>query len=65
MKVDINKAFILAAYHPVTTEYDNYKKAEIFINSLDEINLPVIIMWPNADGGSNEIAKCYRKYREK
>ena len=63
--ININNDFILASFHPVTTEADNYLNAEILLKTLIKINIPTIILWPNADGGSNIISKCYRKYREK
>lgn len=63
--IDINNDFILTSFHPVTTETNNYLNAEILLKTLIKINLPTIILWPNADGGSNIISKCYRKYREK
>ena len=63
--IKLYKDFILASFHPVTTENDNYKNAKILIETLSKIGMQTIILWPNADGGSNEIAKCYRTFREK
>ena len=65
-KIDINKPFIILSYHPVTTEFNEVQKqTKIILDCVDRINLPVIILWPNADAGSSQIAKIIRIYREK
>lgn len=63
--INLKKDFILTSFHPVTTENNNYKNAEILIKALSKIGMQTIILWPNSDGGSDEIAKCYRVFREK
>jgi UDP-hydrolysing UDP-N-acetyl-D-glucosamine 2-epimerase len=58
--------FILVSYHPVTTEFGmNRHYAEELLAALQEINMPTIMLWPNADAGSDEISKAVRVYREK
>ena len=57
--------FILVSYHPVTTEFGmNRKYTEILLQALDELNMHVIMLWPNADAGSDEISKAIRVFRE-
>ena len=35
------------------------------LEAVREAALPVIILWPNADAGSDDISKGIRKWREK
>lgn len=67
---DINNDFILVSQHPVTSEFG---KGEEQINetllALSELqksysNTYIIMLWPNADAGSDEIARGIRKFRE-
>ncbi len=64
-KIDFNKEFILLSYHPVTTEFgSNYEQISNVFEVLKRINMQSIILWPNSDAGSSEIAKFYRIFRE-
>lgn len=64
--IDIDKPFILVSQHPVTTEYS---KSELqmmqTLIAIEKLNIQTIILWPNADAGSNDISKGIRKWREK
>ncbi|MFO0945999.1 MAG: UDP-N-acetylglucosamine 2-epimerase, partial [Planctomycetota bacterium] len=63
--LDLSKPFLLVMQHPVTTEYPNgLKQIHETIMALEELKMPTIMLWPNADAGSNEIAKGMRVYRE-
>ena len=65
-KFDLNKPFIIVSQHPVTTEYGNGEfQIESTLKAIRNINLPAIVLWPNADAGSDDIAKGIRKWREK
>ena len=35
------------------------------MSALEEINLPTIMLWPNADAGGDDISKGIRSYRER
>lgn len=64
-KLNINEPFILLSQHPVTTEYGSGE--EQILNSLRAIKdagLPAIVLWPNADAGSEDISRGIRKFRE-
>jgi len=64
--VDINKPFILVSQHPVTTEYGNGEsQIEMTLNAVKRTGYPFIVLWPNADAGSDDISRGIRKYREK
>ena len=57
--------FILAMLHPVTTEYGtNRNNVETLLHALSQTGMPVIMLWPNADAGTDEISKGIRTYRE-
>lgn len=57
--------FLLVSFHPVTTEYGtNGQYVVEILAALQNIGLKVIMLWPNADAGSGEIAKQIRVYRE-
>ncbi len=65
-KIDINKPFLLVSQHPVTTEYGNGEsQIEITLNAVRKTGYPSIVLWPNADAGSDDIARGIRKYRLK
>ncbi len=65
-KFDLNKPFIMVSQHPVTTEYgDGELQIESTLKAVRDINLPAIVLWPNADAGSEDIARGIRKWREK
>lgn len=58
--------FLLVAQHPVTTEYgDNREHMRATLAALLSLRMPTIMLWPNADAGSDEISKEIRTFREK
>ena len=58
--------FLLVSQHPVTTEFGNNRIAiEETLYALKELAMPTIMLWPNADAGSDEISKGIRSFREK
>ncbi len=63
--VDINKPFILVSQHPVTTEYgDGSQQITTTLEAIKELKLPAIVLWPNSDAGSEDIARGIRIWRE-
>lgn len=64
--IDFSKPFILMSQHPVTTEYGlgEGQIAET-LSAVLNAGLPVVGLWPNADAGSEDIARGIRKFREK
>ncbi|WP_210772250.1 UDP-N-acetylglucosamine 2-epimerase [Pseudodesulfovibrio sp. zrk46] len=63
---DIEKEpFLLVSHHPVTTEYgSNRQQVESVLYALEELQMPVIMIWPNVDAGSDEVSKGIRTFRE-
>ncbi len=57
--------FLLVSHHPVTTEYgQNKAHMDEILGALSELKMPTIMIWPNADAGSDEISKAIRIFRE-
>jgi len=57
--------FLLVVQHPVTTEFGkNREHIRKTLMALKEIEMPTIMLWPNADAGSDEISKEIRTFRE-
>lgn len=62
---EFNKPFILALFHPVTTEFSNIKKQiNIFSSAINMLEKQVVWLWPNIDAGTDEISKTLRRFRE-
>ncbi len=65
-QIDYEKPFIIFSYHPVTTEYVDIKnQIDLLLSCINDLDIQSIIIWPNADAGSGEIAKMIRIYRER
>jgi UDP-hydrolysing UDP-N-acetyl-D-glucosamine 2-epimerase len=65
-RFDLSKPFLLVSQHPVTTEYGlGEKQITETLEAVRESGLPAIILWPNADAGSEDISRGIRKWREK
>lgn len=64
-QLDFTKPYIIVMQHPVTTEYgDGQKHISETLAAVDALNMQTIVMWPNADAGSDDIARGIRKFRE-
>lgn len=65
-KYDLNlhNGFVLGVMHPVTEEANlAADQAKIFIEALNEITLPKIIILPNNDAGSDGVKYAINNYR--
>lgn len=62
---DLSEPFLLVSQHPVTTEYGEAKQQIIkTIRACVRTGLNIIILWPNADAGTEGISTGIREYRE-
>lgn len=63
--MDISKPFLLVSQHPVTTEY-GHTEEQIgeTLAAVRASGLQAIVLWPNADAGSEDLARGIRKARE-
>lgn len=65
-RVDLNQPFVLLSQHPVTTEYGaGEAQINASLQAITESGLPAIVLWPNSDAGSEDIARGMRKFRER
>jgi UDP-hydrolysing UDP-N-acetyl-D-glucosamine 2-epimerase len=63
---DLEQPFLLLSQHPVTTEYGaGERQIAATLQAIRELGVPTIALWPNADAGSDDIARGMRKFREK
>jgi UDP-hydrolysing UDP-N-acetyl-D-glucosamine 2-epimerase len=61
----LDEPFLLVSQHPVTTEYgDGERQITETLKAVQDVALPAIVLWPNADAGSEQIARGIRKFRE-
>ena len=63
--VDTGKPFLLVTQHPVTTEFgESEHQITETLMALRDLDLPAIMLWPNVDAGSDDVARGMRKFRE-
>ncbi len=64
-KFDLSEPFILVSQHSVTTEYTDAKEQITeTIKACMRTGKNIIMLWPNADAGSEGISTGIRRYRE-
>jgi UDP-hydrolysing UDP-N-acetyl-D-glucosamine 2-epimerase len=62
---DFEQPFLIVSQHPVTTEYgDGKRQITQTLKAVQELDLPAIVLWPNADAGAEHIAGGIRAFRE-
>lgn len=65
-RFDLRKPFVILSQHPVTTEYgEGERQIHESLMAIHELDVPCIALWPNADAGSEDIARGMRKFRER
>jgi UDP-hydrolysing UDP-N-acetyl-D-glucosamine 2-epimerase len=63
---DIHQPFLLVSQHPVTTEFGvGAGHMTETIQAVFETGLPAIVLWPNPDAGSGDVAHAIRHFRER
>ena len=67
-ELDVFKPYVMVLQHPVTTEYgEGLRQIETTLKAVDRLGrqgIQVIWLWPNADAGSDDVAKGLRVFRE-
>ena len=64
--LDLSEPFLLVSQHPVTTEYgEGERQITATLSAVRELGLQAIVLWPNADAGSEDVARGIRKWRER
>jgi UDP-hydrolysing UDP-N-acetyl-D-glucosamine 2-epimerase len=65
-QINLDEPFLLVSQHPVTTEFgDGERQISETLMALHELKMPTIMLWPNVDAGSEDIARGMRKFRER
>ena len=65
-RLNFDQPFVLVSQHPVTTEYGaGEAQITMTLQAVRDLELPAIVLWPNADAGSDDIARGIRKWRER
>jgi UDP-hydrolysing UDP-N-acetyl-D-glucosamine 2-epimerase len=65
-RFSIEEPFVLVSQHPVTTEFGTGEaQITMTLEAVREQGLAAIVLWPNADAGSDDIARGIRKWRER
>lgn len=62
---DLSQPFVMVSQHPVTTEYGaGDRQITATLEAVEEVGLPALVFWPNADAGSEDVARGIRRFRE-
>lgn len=62
----LDEPFLMVSQHPVTTEYGSGEdQIMATLEAAEQVALPAVVLWPNADAGSEDIARGMRKWRER
>lgn len=63
--IDFSKPYILMSQHPETTSYgQSLNQVKEILKALNERPEQKIVIWPNIDAGSNDLAKGIRMFKE-
>ena len=63
--IDPDAPFVIVSQHAVTTEYGE-GRAQMMetLIAVSRLGLPAIVLWPNPDAGSGQVAESIRVFRE-
>ncbi|CAN7457078.1 UDP-N-acetylglucosamine 2-epimerase [Polaromonas sp. LjRoot131] len=62
---DVKGDFLLVSQHPVTGEYGSgERQVAATLGACLELGMQTLVLWPNADAGSEDVARGIRKFRE-
>jgi UDP-hydrolysing UDP-N-acetyl-D-glucosamine 2-epimerase len=65
-RIDVSRPFLLAIFHPTTTEYGAERsQMEELLSALDTLKMQTILLWPNIDAGADHISKAVRLFRDR
>lgn len=65
MPIDFTKPYLLALFHPVTTDYGHQEdQMQEVLTVIERLGTQTVMLWPNIDAGSDRIAKAIRRFRE-
>lgn len=62
---DVSSDFLLVSQHPVTGEYGRgEQQIAATLGACLELGMQTLVLWPNADAGSEDVSRGIRKFRE-
>ena len=63
--IDVRNPFLLAVFHPTTTEYGGeQRQIEELLEGLERVAMQTLLLWPNIDAGADHISKAIRVFRD-
>ena len=63
--LDLSEPYLVVSEHPVTTEFgEGQKQINETLEAISSMNMPTVMLWPNADAGAEDIARGIRIFRE-
>ncbi len=63
--LDLSLDYLLILFHPVTTEcIDAESQMKEILDTVQEIGMQTVIIWPNIDAGADGVSKAIRIFRE-
>lgn len=63
---DAHEDFLLVSQHPVTGEYGRgEQQVSATLGACLELGMQTLVLWPNADAGSEDVSRGIRKFRER
>jgi UDP-hydrolysing UDP-N-acetyl-D-glucosamine 2-epimerase len=64
--IDPSKPFLLVLFHPITTEYGSESnQMNALLDTLRQLAMPTLLLWPNIDAGADHISKSVRQFRDR
>jgi UDP-hydrolysing UDP-N-acetyl-D-glucosamine 2-epimerase len=64
-ELNLDEPFLVVSQHPVTSEYGQAERQiSETLMAISELKMTTIMLWPNADAGSEDVARGMRKFRE-
>ena len=64
--IDVSQPFLLAVFHPTTTEYGGERaQMEELLKALHQLEMQTILLWPNIDAGADHVSKAIRVFRDR
>lgn len=61
----LKEPFLLVSQHAVTTEFEEAERQITeTLSAVGTFQMPTIVLWPNADAGSENLSRGIRKFRE-
>ncbi len=63
--IDTKKDYLMVMYHPVSTEVEkSIEHTRSLLFAVQELNMPTLWFWPNADVGAEEISQELRIFKD-